>query len=179
MALILLRHTTPDVSAGVCYGRTDLALAESFEDEALDALDALPRFNAIVTSPLRRCQKLAAFIGQQKRLALTIDDRLMEMDFGTWEGVAWDDIPRAEIDAWAADILHARPHGGESVFMLRNRTLSALTEWQARYERPLIVTHAGVIRAAISKGDAAEILDTKIDFGAHITLSSLQGVPDE
>ena len=82
MALILLRHTTPDVSAGVCYGRTDLALAESFEGEALEALDALPRFTAIITSPLRRCQKLAAFIGQQEGLEVTIDDRLMEMDFG-------------------------------------------------------------------------------------------------
>ena len=37
----------------------------------------------------------------------------MEMDFE--RGVAWDDIPRPEIDEWGENFLHARPHGGENV----------------------------------------------------------------
>lgn len=173
MALILLRHTTPQVAEGICYGQTDLRLADSFEHEAQVALNALPKFDAIVTSPLTRCRLLADFITLRVSLCVTEDARLMEMDFGAWEGVAWNDIPRAEIDAWAEDVLHARPHGGESVAMLRDRSLKALADWQARYERPLIVTHAGVIKAALSKGDTAQDFTAKIDFGAHTTISSL------
>ncbi|MEM1086962.1 MAG: histidine phosphatase family protein, partial [Pseudomonadota bacterium] len=129
MALILLRHTTPQVAEGICYGQTDLSLAGSFESEAQAALDTLPEFEAIITSPLERCRQLADFIGLQTNLNVTEDTRLMEMDFGAWEGVAWDDIPRDEIDEWAEDILHARPHGGESVAMLRDRSRTALKGW--------------------------------------------------
>ena len=56
------------------------------------------------------------------------DERLREFDFGTWEGVRWDAIPRAELDAWAADFFHARPHGGESVHMLRERVETAIAD---------------------------------------------------
>ncbi|MEM1088480.1 MAG: histidine phosphatase family protein, partial [Pseudomonadota bacterium] len=90
-----------------------------------------------------------------------------------WEGVAWDDIPRDEIDEWAEDILHARPHGGESVAMLRDRSRTALKGWQSRYERLLIVTHAGVIKAALANSDTASDFAVKIDFGAHVTISGL------
>ncbi|MEO0548311.1 MAG: alpha-ribazole phosphatase [Pseudomonadota bacterium] len=173
MALILLRHTTPQVAEGICYGQTDLPLADHYESEVQVALEALPDFNAIITSPLTRCKTLAEFIGLQTGLAVNPDTRLMEMDFGTWEGVAWDDIPRSEIDAWAEDFLHARPHGGESVAMLRDRSVKALTNWQTRYERPLIVTHSGVIKVALSKGDTAQDFNAKIDFGAFVTISSL------
>lgn len=37
------------------------------------------------------------------------------MGFGAWEMRAWNAIPRAEVDAWAADLLHYRPDGGENV----------------------------------------------------------------
>ena len=173
MALILLRHTTPKVATGVCYGQTDLPLADSFEREAQAVLETLPELEAIITSPLTRCRKLAEFIASQSGLTVVQDARVMELDFGAWEGVSWDNIPRNEIDEWADDVLHARPHGGESVAMLRDRSMTALKGWQARYNQPLIVTHAGVIKAALSKGETAEDFATKIDFGAHVTISTL------
>ena len=179
MALILLRHTTPDVRPGTCYGQTDLDLATTFEAEAAQALAALPQYARIVTSPLIRCRKLADFIGRRSRLTVEEDHRLMEMDFGSWEGHAWSAIPRVEIEAWVADFLHARPHGGESVAMLQSRTLSALTGWHERDEPVLIVTHAGVIKAALAKGDTAGDFDTKIDFGGFVTMSGRQGVSHE
>ena len=39
---------------------------------------------------------------------LTVDSRLAEMHFGQWEGVAWNDIPRHELDAWAANFAHCQ-----------------------------------------------------------------------
>jgi alpha-ribazole phosphatase len=73
MALILLRHTTPRVSPGTCYGRTDLDVADSFEAEAETALAALPRFDRIISSPLVRCHKLAGFISEQAGLPVIRD----------------------------------------------------------------------------------------------------------
>ena len=46
---------------------------------------------------------------------MRFDARLAELDFGHWEMQSWDGIPRAEVDAWAADVAHYRPGGGESV----------------------------------------------------------------
>ena len=58
------------------------------------------------------------------------------MDFGRWEGLPWSAVPRAELDAWAADLMHARPHGGESVAMLLARTRRALARCRAAPATP-------------------------------------------
>jgi len=160
----------------MCYGRTDLEVAASFETEAMatyTALSAQSSFSTIVTSPLIRCRKLADFIAKRKGLPITEDPQLIEMDFGSWEARQWSDIPRTEIDSWANDFFHARPHGGESVAMLHKRAVKALTHWQRKdISTTLIVTHAGVIRAALSDGINAESFNTKIEFGQFVTLAS-------
>ncbi|MGY6412047.1 MAG: alpha-ribazole phosphatase [Alkalilacustris sp.] len=148
MAVILVRHTRPAVAEGTCYGRTDLALAPCFAAEAARLVEALPPVRRVVTSPLSRCSRLAGAIAGARGVVLETDPRLIEMDFGRWEGQPWDAIPRAELDAWAADLLHARPHGGETVAELAARAWAALEDI-ARGPRPaLAVTHAGVIKAA-------------------------------
>ena len=179
MALILLRHTTPDVAPGICYGQTDLDVAESFETEAACVDAALPPFERIVSSPLQRCLKLAEFISKRSNIPVTHDPRLMELDFGTWEGRAWSEIARSEIDAWAADFYHARPHGGESVAILRARVRTALEELSDQDRPTLIVSHAGVIRAALARGEAPEDFDTEIAFGGFITMSNTEGARHE
>tara|TARA_R110002020_G_scaffold474460_1_gene705846 strand:- start:24948 stop:25484 length:537 start_codon:yes stop_codon:yes gene_type:complete len=170
MALTLLRHTTPAIASGICYGMTDLDVAETFAEEASAVLDALAPPDRIVTSPLTRCRKLAEHVAQSHALPLTVDDRLREMDFGTWEGLPWADIPRAELDHWAADFLHARPHRGESVAMLTARVRAALAEWHDHQSHALIVTHAGVIKAALATEATAQGYNTNIGFGRFITL---------
>ncbi|WPB85607.1 histidine phosphatase family protein [Sediminicoccus rosea] len=170
MALTLLRHLRPVVAPGICYGVTDLDLAEA-PAAALDALLArLPPASAIATSPLRRCRLLAEAIGEARGLPVLADPRLMEMDFGAWEGVAWNDIPRAELDEWAADFLHARPHGGESVAQLQARTRAALVDHRARAGHALLVTHAGVIKAALATGPRAEDWPPALAFGEFVTI---------
>lgn len=183
MALILLRHTTPMVAPGTCYGQTDLDVAATFETEAATILAKLPPLrrpaHRIVTSPLIRCRKLGDFIGGQLGLSVDEDARLKEMDFGTWEGRPWAAIPKTQIDAWAEDFFHARPHGAESVSMLSTRVHEALADWRASDTPTLIVTHAGVIRAALATGETADDFNAQIDFGAFVTISSLQGNPHE
>ena len=171
MGLILVRHTRPDVAEGLCYGQTDLGVADSFADEAAAVLSALPEVRRVVSSPLRRCRALAQYIADAADLPLDIDGRLKEIDFGSWEGRRWSEVPRQEFDAWAKNFLHARPHGGESVAMLRSRVGAALADWSARNEPIVIVTHAGVIKVA-STGDDDPVWDftVPIGFGGIIAL---------
>ncbi|NQY13354.1 MAG: alpha-ribazole phosphatase family protein [Henriciella sp.] len=179
MALILLRHTTPKIAAGICYGRTDLDVADTFLVEAERAYNALPKLDHIVTSPLTRCRRLANYVSERLRLPLEVDHRVREMDFGSWEGQAWSAIPRHELDKWASDFYHARPHGGESVAMLHKRTMEALTCWNQADRIGLMVTHAGGIRAALSRGETAGDFQTNVDFGAFVSISSPEGAPNE
>ena len=170
MGLTLLRHTTPTVEPGTCYGRLDLDLAASFADEFAAVASSLPNVDHIVSSPLKRCRRLADFLADRYEVPKTFDERLQEMHFGAWEGKLWRDIPRAELDAWAADFMHARPHGGESVADLRERTAAAIRELQIMRGRTLVVTHAGVIKAALAAGETAEDHNTQIEFGGFVTL---------
>jgi len=172
--VILVRHTRPAVPEGVCYGITDLDLAPTFDDEAAAVLATLPRTNRLVSSPLQRCRRLAERIGVARGIVPVVDERLREFDFGTWEGVPWDDIPRPELDAWAADFFDARPHGGESVRMLDERVGAAIAEYRAEFRRSdrphVIVTHAGVIKAALARAGHPDGWRAVVEFGASIRL---------
>jgi alpha-ribazole phosphatase len=166
MDMILMRHTKPAGAQGLCYGRTDLGLGPCFAAHAARILQDLPDVARIVTSPLSRCALLARVIADARGVAVETDPRLTEMDFGAWENVPWADIPRAELDAWAADLLHARPHGGESVADLRARVLPALRDHA--HPQTLVVTHHGVIKCArwLVMGDDA--WQSELKFGAFL-----------
>lgn len=167
MGLTFLRHTTPDVAKGTCYGRTDLGLAATFEEELDALLGGLPEVTRIVSSPLLRCQTLASRVGAAIGLDVRTLEGLTEMDFGRWEMVPWADIPRDQLDAWAADFMGARPHGGESVQMLRDRVESTIRELPSG---TLVVTHSGVIRAAAAIGDHPEGWNIDVTFGGWVDL---------
>lgn len=169
---MLMRHLRPAVAEGVCYGVTDLDPAEA---PSAALLDSLPVPDRVITSPLSRCRVLALAIAARCGCPIEIDARLGEMDFGTWEGRPWAEIPRDELDAWAADFLHARPHGGESVAQLRARIQSALSEHRTRPGLHLLVTHAGVIKAALATGDRAEDWPDALAFGAIVTICTPTG----
>ena len=171
MHVILVRHTRPAAPAGVCYGMTDLDLAPTFDDEAAAIVATLPPADRLVSSPLRRCRRLADRIGAARALAPVFDERLREFDFGTWEGVPWDSIPRSELDAWAADFFHARPHGGESVHMLHERVGSAIADYRQSGVSHVVVTHAGVIKAALAQSGHADGWSATIEFGGSVCLS--------
>lgn len=165
MSVTFLRHTTPDVDKGMCYGITDLGVTDSFQAEANAALDSLPPFQRIMASPLKRCQMLAQHIGQAAGLQVQTNQALIEMDFGRWEMVLWNDVPRDQLDDWAADFLNARPHGGESVQQLRDRVQGFLAD---THPNTLVVTHSGVIRAAADIHAHPDGWDIKTGYGQWV-----------
>lgn len=176
MALIWLRHTRPAITEGVCYGATDLACAGDFETASATVLAGIPPVDRIISSPLRRCRSLAERVAAERAAPLTIDDRLRELAFGSWENRAWSKIARTEIDAWASDFHHARPHGGESVAMLTERVRKALQALGACDGTSLIVTHLGVIRAAMALAARADAWQARIGFGEWVQLDEVEHV---
>ena len=57
----LIRHTTPLIKAGLCYGSSDIDVEDSFVEEAEGIKTVLKEFypDVVVSSPLIRCMKLA------------------------------------------------------------------------------------------------------------------------
>src|SRR5256885_16335695 len=88
--------------------------------------DALPISDCLLAhSPLRRCRQLAqALQALRPGLASAMDSRLLEMDFGEWEGQPWDALDRSAIDAWAADLAGHAPGRGESLATMLRRVRS-------------------------------------------------------
>lgn len=160
MELVLVRHPPPDIAPGICYGRTDVL--PSLEAIARVAA-SLPAGLPVYASPLARCALLAAAL----EVPVTLDPRLAEMDFGTWEMRAWDAIPRKEVDAWAADLLHYRPGGGENVLDVARRV--AAFRQELRHPAALIICHAGTIRllSALHAGGSIEQAALRAASSAH------------
>ena len=139
--MTVLRH--PRVAAkGICYGRRDMALAPSAPAEIAQAVALTPACAVVLSSPSARAQALAAALARAHGATLEIDPRLAELDFGSWEGLAWAKIPREESDPWAEDPINRAPPGGECFADLKARVLAAMSGREAT-----VVTHAGPIRA--------------------------------
>lgn len=142
MRIFLIRHPRPLIAGGVCYGRLDV---DCEDPEPVAAALALPPGTPVVCSPLRRARRLAEALDPMA----TVDARLAEIDFGDWEGQPWSDLPREAIDAWAADVLHYAPPGGESVAALYARAVDLARSLDQRRHDIALVSHAGVMRALV------------------------------
>ena len=166
MLLHLIRHPRPLVDPGICYGRLDIS-AENANSLAARLLAELPSGLPVWSSPLRRCRELAGLLHPQP----VIDERLIEMDFGRWEGVAWDAIPRLELDAWAADVAHYAPPGGESPRAVQRRVLDFVAGLAV--DEAVAVTHGGVMRLLQAAADGRSIADSlacRPAYGERLTL---------
>jgi alpha-ribazole phosphatase len=149
MKLWLVRHAQPLVAAGICYGRLDMVAHAGATAECARALAAeLPAGLRVITSSLQRCEQLAqALQGLRPDLVYKTDDRLREMDFGHWEGCAWQAIDPNELQAWTANFAdYAAGGDGETVEAFMTRVASAFDALR-RQGDALWITHAGVIRA--------------------------------
>jgi alpha-ribazole phosphatase len=149
MNLYLLRHTQTAVPAGICYGQSDVSLADSFlteRDEIRKNLEEV-RFDRIFSSPLHRCRALAEHVAGDN--PIEYDARLMELNFGFWEMKDWNEISRTcHAQQWFDNYLEMACPGGESYAQLLARVTSFVDDLrEKKYTHVLIVTHGGVIRS--------------------------------
>lgn len=161
MRLILIRHPQPQAPAGVCYGSTDLPAMPGEPQRVMAALRAgtvLPPSAPLYSSPLQRCSALATLLGSPH-----YDARLRELHFGSWEMRRWDDIPRHEIDAWAADMAHYRPGGGESAADAAERVLAFRADLLRQAgDDAIVVCHAGTMRLLMAYEPGMTAVETAL-----------------
>jgi alpha-ribazole phosphatase len=98
-----MRHPPVQVPAGICYGRTDLPLLPGWRDALPGLAETAARIQPllVVASPLSRCLLPARALAARLGLPVRIDDDLRELDFGDWEGLSWERVPRAALDRLA------------------------------------------------------------------------------
>ena len=172
MDIYLIRHTKTDTLKGLCYGQTDVALADSFLEETRQLQQKLPELKSntlVFSSPLTRCVTLAEQLSDN----VSTDARLLELDFGDWESKRFDDIDVAILQQWTDNFVHIAPPNGESFMDLCRRAGSF---WQdvvdgmhPASDRILIITHAGVIRALLAhilKLPPANAFQFRVDVGS-------------
>jgi probable phosphoglycerate mutase len=154
--IALIRHApTAWNDAGRIQGRSDVSL--SARGAALAREWTVPPELADydwVTSPLARARETAALLRADCGAAdLPTDPRLMEADWGEWEGRVLSEL-RAEMGETLARNeargLDLQPPGGERPRDVRTRFAEWATETAATGRATLAVTHNGVLRAAYS-----------------------------
>lgn len=173
MIIHLIRHTTPKIRSGLCYGQTDLDVESSFAKEAQIILGKLEEeYDVVFTSPLKRCTLLAERITSNTRIT---DPRLMEFNFGDWELMAWDDFKSEAALAWMDDVINQSTPNGDSMITMQIRVDNF---WQdlmkRRYQKVAIVTHAGVqrlIHGSILKTPLSHLFRLQLAYGAILEVN--------
>jgi len=141
----MVRHTSVDVKAGVCYGFSDVPLNPSFEGEAAIIKQELQKesYDKIYSSPLSRCVLLADYCGFPDA---ELDTRIKEFNFGDWEMKSLSEIDFLEAQAWMNDWLNYPSKNGESYKMMQERVNNFVDEVKSKNQNICIFTHSGVIR---------------------------------
>ena len=121
--------------------------------EAAGLAARLVGHGTVWTSPAQRCRVVAEAIGPHR-----VDERLQEFDFGAWEGLRWDAVPRAALDAWAANPAGFAPPGGESGVALEARVRAFAAALPAGDH--VVVTHGGPLKilVAVLRGEQVNLL---------------------
>ena len=161
---ILVRHGQTAMSVAKQYsGHADPELTEFGRKQALAAAQALADtpVDAIVCSPLKRCQQTAQAIARSVRpagadkdaLEVETVEGLIEVDFGLWEGKSFAEAHAADGELhgqWLEDASVACP-GGESLQQVHRRVRKTRQELQEKYagKTVVVVSHVNPIKSFI------------------------------
>jgi probable phosphoglycerate mutase len=149
--ITFVRHgETPPNRAGLLLGRSDAVLTDRGRTQAerLSKLFAGWGVERVLTSPLRRARDTAASIAAACDREVEVDERLIEIDYGDWEGSPFGDLDPALVARWRGDGSFAPP-GGESLATVAERVASFCDE--TLDDRVVVaVSHVSPIKAAVT-----------------------------
>ena len=146
--IVFARHgqTAPNRD-GLVLGRADPELTEEGHRQAtlLAAALAGEPVAAILTSPLLRARQTAEAVGAACGVPVAVDERLVEIDWGTWEGRPAGSLAVADVDRWRAD--DGTAPEGESLDSLSRRVESFCVETLEQEGLVVAVSHVSPIKA--------------------------------
>jgi probable phosphoglycerate mutase len=152
--IVLVRHGQSTWNAeGRLQGQADPPLSELGRREAAALRGALSRFpeDRVLTSDLQRARETAAALGHP---GAAPDPLWREIHVGEWQGRLLADLPVGPEASWRGGDLV--PPGAERWEELEARVADALDGLLARGGEWLVVTHGGVIRAAVAYVSGAD-----------------------
>ena len=151
----MIRHGETALNVKGCYyGRTDAVLSEKGISQARYLKEILKEvsFDYIVASPLVRAYNTAQIVMEEREQEIFGDRRLMEQDFGIFEGMTYKEIQNTypkELDAWNEEFSTYRIPKGESFADVRSRAEDFLRDIpsgrESKGEKMLIVAHQGTL----------------------------------
>jgi alpha-ribazole phosphatase len=152
----LLRHGEPaEDSRQRCYGSLDVGLSANGRVQMARVAESLAteQFSAIYTSPRSRAAESAAIVARGCRVEIVPEFR--EIDFGDFEGLAYDEIAERYPDLyreWMEHPTEVRFPNGESFSAMKSRVLAAFARIRNVHEGQTvaIVSHGGVNRVLIA-----------------------------
>lgn len=193
----LLRHgqTAWNADGNRYCGRTDLPLTEIGTEQAHAVKQQLQQlsFDAVYASPLQRASQTAAIASQG--MAVQTDERLIEVDFGLWEGKSKETFISEDESLWSAwmnDPATAKAGGtGESGMEVISRVNDFFISLAQAHPagKILIVAHNGVNRLYLAHKlgmplknyrklelDNAAVTEFTLDGQGELTLKRLNSL---
>ena len=181
MKIAFLRHGPTEWNAlGKVQGHSDIPLSEAGLAK-MSGLRLPLAATRTYASPLLRARQTVQALGLREAI---LDPRLMEQNWGMWEGLTRDEIlARHGADAFvkAGSGEAFRPGNGESTGELHARVASFLTDAACQDDDAVVVAHLGVLRAAYTLAtgwDMATPMPAELDVSKILILSlAADGLP--
>ncbi|AKF08801.1 histidine phosphatase family protein [Sandaracinus amylolyticus] len=144
-SLVVIRHA-PTHASGRCIGRTEVDVELAHVDAARVIVERIAGHgvHAVWSSPLSRCAVPASIVARTLGVPHRVDTRLLEIDHGSFDGRAWDEIDPGALERWMRAWEHEGAPGGESA---RDVEARVRAWWDELEHDALLVAHAGVARA--------------------------------
>ncbi|MBT2227413.1 MSMEG_4193 family putative phosphomutase [Nonomuraea sp. NEAU-A123] len=169
--LLLVRHGLTALTGPVLAGRTPgvhLSDAGRAQAAALAGRIAGVRLDAIVSSPLERCQETALAVAEGRGMDVQTDERFVECGYGAWTGRPLAELAKEPL--W--QVVQAHPSAvtfpeGEALTEMQHRAVAAVREWNQRLGGKgvyLACSHGDVIKAIV-----ADALGLHLDHFQRIT----------
>jgi probable phosphomutase (TIGR03848 family) len=156
--LLLVRHGLTELTGPVLAGWTPgVRLDERGRKQAADLAERLAPLplDAIVASPLERCQETArAILAARDGVEVRTDERFGEVRYGDWTGRKLEELAKEEL--WKVVQAHpsaVRFPGGESLAAVQHRAIAAVREWNERLGPKatyVVCSHGDVIKAIVA-----------------------------
>ena len=155
-SIIIVRHGRTEFNAtGRLQGRTDNPLDEVglAQAEAVAAYlqpELLPD-TLFVCSPLLRARQTATAIVDRVGSSFDIDERWIELDYGSYEGLRQAEVPANVWREWRSDSDFAAPQG-ESLNQVQERVSQACDDLAQRLNgrTAVVVSHVSPIKSAVA-----------------------------
>lgn len=164
--LLAIRHA-PVAVEGICYGSTNVPTKLDAAEVVARIEGAVARFapHTIWSSNALRCREPAAMLSERLGIPHRVDPGVYELSYGEWEGLAWDALPKAELDEWMAAWRTKSPPGGETITDFGVRVAAW---WQSLDPgRHFLMAHAGVVHCLDVAADGLSWEETgkqRLDF---------------